>query len=335
MKWLQPGRQLVLKRSVILASILILVFLLLPIFLPVGWTSLVVEIFIMAVAASAANFMAGYAGLVSFGLAGFYGAGAYITALLITKLGAPFFIAFFAGPVGAALLSVIVGWLCVRRTAVYFSMLTLAFSQLMYTVVYIWYGFTGGDNGIVGIKIPHWLAQTVNYYYFTFGALLLCLLAMWKVVNSPLGKTLQALRENPDRANFIGVNVRLYQLVGFVIGNFFLGVAGSLYCGFNQNVFPNYLFWTKTFEIMIVYLLGGIYNFMGPAFGSVVYILANNIITGWTEYWPLMLGTFIVILTLFLPQGIGGFLSRRFFDLAGLWGFRRLPDRRSEREIER
>ncbi len=299
-------------RNILLVAISFAFFLLLPIFIGAGWTNLVIEIFIMAIAASAANFMTGYAGLVSFGLAGFYGAGAYTTALLISKLQIPFFIAFLAGPVGAALISAAVGWFCVRRTAVYFSMLTLAFSQLMYTIVYTWYTFTGGDDGIVGINIPGWLSQPVPYYYFTLGVLLICLFTMWRIVNSPLGKTLQALRENPDRTRFIGINVKMYQYAAFVIGNFFLGAAGSLYCGFNQNVFADFLFWTKTFEIIIVYLLGGIYTFLGPSIGAIIYILSSKIITSWTEYWPLTLGSIVVVITLFLPRGAGSSLSRMF-----------------------
>jgi ABC-type branched-subunit amino acid transport system permease subunit len=135
---------------------------------------------------------------------------------------------------------------------------------------------------------------------------------MWRVVNSPLGKTLQALRENPDRTRFIGINVKTYQHWAFIIGNFFLGVAGSLYCGFNQNVFADYLFWTKTFEIIIVYLLGGIYTFLGPTFGAIIYILCSKIMTSWTEYWPLTLGSIVVVITLFLPRGAASSLSLMF-----------------------
>ena len=220
-----------------------------------------------------------------------YGAGAYTTALLISKLQIPFFIAFLAGPVGAALISAAVGWFCVRRTAVYFSMLTLAFSQLMYTIcLYVVY-LHRWRRRHRRHQYPRVAQPAVPYYYFTLGVLLICLFTMWRIVNSPLGKTLQALRENPDRTRFIGINVKMYQYAAFVIGNFFLGAAGSLYCGFNQSVFADFLFWTKTFEIIIVYLLGGIYTFLGPSIGAIIYILSSKIITSWTEYWPLTLGS--------------------------------------------
>lgn len=286
-------------------------FLVLPFFIGEGWTGLVIETFIMAIAASAANLMTGYSGLVSFGIAGFYGAGAYITGLLITKLATPFGAALLAGPIGCAILALPIGWFCVRRTAVYFSMLSLAFSQLMYVVVYTWYGFTGGDDGIVGVSVPDFLSSVFSYYYFVLAILVITLVVMRIIIQSPFGKTVQALRENPDRSNFIGINVRSYQHAVFVLSSFFLGLAGSLYCGFNKNVFADYLFWVKTFEIIIVYLLGGIFNFMGPTIGAFIYIFANKIITRYTEYWPMALGMLIVLITLFMPNGVAGFISER------------------------
>jgi branched-chain amino acid transport system permease protein len=299
------------KTKLIFYGLSLAIFAALPLFIGEGWTSLVIEMFIMAIAATAANLMTGYSGMVSFGVAGFYGAGAYITALLITKIELPFGLAFVAGPVGAALLALPIGWFCVRRTAIYFSMLTLAFAQLMHTVAYTWYGFTGGDDGIVGIPVPACLDSIFSYYYFSLAILIISLVMMWSVVNSPFGKTIQALRENSDRTRFIGVDVRRYQHAVFIISSFFLAVAGSLYCGFNQNVFADYLFWIKTFDIVIVYLLGGIYTFIGPSIGAIIYIFINKILTKYTEYWPLTLGMIIVMITLFMPHGVTGFVSER------------------------
>jgi branched-chain amino acid transport system permease protein len=291
--------------------ILLAIVAVIPYLIGEAWTVLVIEMFIMAIAASAANLMTGYGGMVSFGVAGFYGVGAYITALLITKAGVSFPLAFLAGPVGGTLLAVPIGWFCVRRTAIYFSMLSLAFSQLLYVVIYTWYGFTGGDDGIVGIPAPDFLNSMISYYYFSLALLILCLAAMWMVVQSPFGKAIQAMRENPERSDFIGINVRRYQLALFVLSSFFLSLAGTLYCGLNKNVFADYLFWTKTFEIIIVYLLGGIYSFMGPTVGAVIYILASKLITKYTEYWPMTLGIIIVLITMFMPNGLASFLADR------------------------
>jgi branched-chain amino acid transport system permease protein len=293
--------------------ILLSVFLTFPFFVGEMWTGLIIEVFIIAIAASAANLMTGYAGMVSFGVAGFYGAGAYITALLITKMGIPFGIAFLAGPIGCAIIALPVGWFCVRRTAIYFSMLSLAFSQLMYVIVYTWYSFTGGDDGIVGVAVPASINSTFSYYYLAFTIFVLSLAGMRSIVGSPFGKTIQALRENPERSSFIGINVRNYQHATFVLSSFFLGLAGSLYCGFNKNVFADSLFWIKTFEIVIVYLLGGIFNFMGPTVGAFIYIFANKLIIRYTEYWPLTLGMIIILITLFMPDGVAGFISEKLF----------------------
>jgi branched-chain amino acid transport system permease protein len=299
------------REKLVLCAIFLAIFITLPFFVGGGWTSLIIEMFIMAIAATAANLMTGYGGMVSFGVAGFYGAGAYITALLITKAGFPFGVALVAGPVGASIIALPIGWFCVRRTAIYFSMLSLAFAQLMYVIVYTWYSFAGGDDGIVGIPIPAFLNSALSYYYFTLAIMVICLIAMWIIVNSPFGKTIQALRENQERANFIGINIRRYQHAIFIISSFFLAVAGSLYCGFNQNVFADYMFWTKTFDIIIVYLLGGIYTFIGPTIGAIIYILANKIIIRYTEYWPIILGAMIVFITLFMPNGMAGFIWSR------------------------
>ena len=295
-------------------------FLILPLFLPLGWLSLVNEMIILALAACGLNLMLGYAGMVSFGPAGLYAVGAYTTALFLYYTEIPFGLALIAGPVSAAIASVIIGWFCVRLTHVYFALLTLAFAQIIHTIVFEWYGFTKGDDGIVDIRVPAFLESITNYYYFSLIIVCICLALMWRIVNSPFGKTLQALRENPERTEFIGINVRLYQLSAFVLSGFFLGAAGSLFCGFNKNVFPNYAHWMKSTEMLVVCLLGGVYNFLGPVVGSIVYILLDKIISSFTQYWPLVLGLVILALLLFLKGGIAGFISEKVSAGRASWG---------------
>jgi branched-chain amino acid transport system permease protein len=284
----------------------------LPAFISRGSVSLVIEMMIMAVAACGLNIIMGYTGMVSFGPAGLYAVGAYTTALLLVRANLPFGLAFIAGPVGAALVGVVMGWFCVRRTFVYFALLTLAFSQIIYAILFQWYGFTGGDNGIVGIRVPAWLEPLRHYYYFTLIVMALCLTAMWIICRSAFGRTLQTIRENSERAEFIGLNVRRYQLAAFVLSSFFLGAAGSLYCGFNHNVFPAYAHWIKGGDMLVVCLLGGMYHFFGPVLGSVVYILLDKVISAYTEYWSLVLGVIVVLVVMFLRGGIAGFISERF-----------------------
>jgi branched-chain amino acid transport system permease protein len=286
-------------------------FLVLPLFLPSGWVSLVNEMLILSLAGCALNLMLGYAGMVSFGPAGLYAVGAYTTALFIIHTKVPFGIALMAGPLVAALVSLIVGWFCVRLTHVYFSLLTLAFSQIIHTIIFEWYGFTKGDDGIVNIPIPAFLNSIQSYYYFSLVIICIFMALLWMIVNSPFGKTLQALRENPERTEFIGIHVRRYQLSAFVLSGFFLGVAGSLFCCFNKNVFPNYAHWMKSTEMLVVCLLGGVYHFLGPFVGSIIYVLLDKIIPSYTEYWPLVLGLVVLALLLFLRGGIVGFFVER------------------------
>jgi branched-chain amino acid transport system permease protein len=292
-------------------SALILIFIVLPLILPVGWISLVTEMLILALAACGLNLMLGYAGMVSFGPAGLYAVGAYTTALVLIYTDLPFWLAFLAGPVFAGVASILIGWFCVRLTHVYFALLTLAFAQIIHTIIFKWYSFTRGDDGIVDIPVPDFLSSITSYYYFSFMVVVVCVVLIWIIVNSPFGKTLQALRENPERTEFIGINVRLYQLSAFVLSGFFLGVAGSLFCGFNKNVFPNYAHWMKSTEMLVVCLLGGVYNFLGPIVGSIVYILLDKVITSYTRYWPLVLGLVVIALLLFLKGGIAGAIAEK------------------------
>jgi branched-chain amino acid transport system permease protein len=286
-------------------------FVALPIFFSTGWLSLITEMLILALAACGLNLMLGYAGMVSFGPAGFYAVGAYATALILTNTKLPFALAFVAGPIIAALVAIPIGWFCVRLTHVYFALLTLAFAQIIYTIIFEWYDFTKGDNGIVDIPMPEILRSIPHYYYFSLIVIAFCLALLWMIIKSPFGKTLQAMRENTQRAESIGIPVRLYQLSTFVLSGFFLGVAGSLFCGFNKNVFPNYAHWIKSTEMLVVCLLGGIYNFFGPIVGSIVYLFLDKVIIGYTQFWPLVLGLIIILLLLFLRGGIAGFIAER------------------------
>ncbi len=289
----------------------------LPLALTKGWLSLVTEMLILALAAGGLNLMLGYAGMVSFGPAGFYAVGAYATALILVYTSWPFALAFIAGPLVAAAAAVPIGWFCVRLTQVYFALLTLAFAQIIHTIIFEWYDFTKGDNGIVDIPLPELLRPITHYYYFSLIVVALSLGLLWMIVRSPFGKTLQAMRENAQRAESVGIPVRRYQLATFVISAFFLGIAGSLFCGFNKNVFPNYAHWIKSTEMLVVCLLGGIYNFFGPIVGSVVYLFLDKVITGYTQYWPLVLGLIIIVLLLFLRGGIAGFIAQRWAERRG------------------
>jgi branched-chain amino acid transport system permease protein len=291
------------------------------------------DIAIWALFATSLNLLVGYTGLVSFGHAAYFGIGAYATGLLMKQLAVPFPLAFPAAGLLAGFFAFLFGFFCVRLTRIYFAMLTLAFAQIVWAICFKWNEVTGGEQGMPEIPYPgfDWVDRvtaavpflggyrTSDYYYFT--CLLLvggCLWLMRRIVRSPFGRVLETIRENAERAEFIGVNVRRYELAAFVLAGTFAGLAGGLFGIFNRGVFPDFAYWTKSSEVLIMTLLGGMGTFYGPTVGAIVLILLNQQIVSYTEYWPLVLGTILVFLLFVFPGGIAG-------AVIGLW--RRL-DRR-------
>lgn len=293
----------------------LVVLLIIPVVLSQSQISLVNEVLILALAGCALNLMLGYGGMVSFGPAGLYAVGAYTTAILLTRFGAPFFLVVLAAPIMAAVVGAIIGWFCVRRTAVYFALLTLAFSQIIWIIIFTWYDVTNGDNGIVSIPVPEFLSSITNVYYFSLIVVVACIFILWKIVKSPFGATIQAIRENPMRTEFIAIPVKKYQLAVFVISSFFLGVAGSLFCIFSGSAFPDFAHWAKSTDMLVVCLLGGLYNFAGPIVGSAIYVFLSKVISKNTTYWMFFLGIIIAFLVLFMRSGVVGFLEGKMHRL--------------------
>jgi branched-chain amino acid transport system permease protein len=306
-----PQKKIRIGRWIGLALGLIGLFAL-PGLIPINWVHLVIEILIMALFASSLNLLLGYGGEVVFGQAAFYGAGAYACALIILKTSLPFPIAFIAAPFVAGLLGIIFGWFCVRLTRIYFSMLSFAFGELIFAIIFKWYSFTGGDDGLIDIPIPSMLRSVYHYYYFVLILFIICMTVLWLIVNAPFGKTLQAIRENPERVEFIGVNVRYYKLIAFTIGAVFSGLGGALFCCFNQSAFPVYASSVKGLEAVMMCILGGMYTFLGPTVGAGVVIGMEKIILARTEYWPIWMGGALLGCVLFLRGGIVGFLQSKF-----------------------
>jgi len=295
-----------------LGPVLALVFLIfLPLAIGESWVSLIVEMMALAIFATSLNILIGYGGMVSFGHAAYYGIGAYTYALLLTKAGAPFLLAMAAAPVLSALGALIIGWFCVRLSHIYFSMLTLAFGQIVFAVTLQWYGFTRGDNGITEIAVPLLLQSTLRFYYFALVLTAVCLWGMKRIVDSPFGKTLQALRDNPLRTEFMGINVRLYSLAAFVIAGAFAGIGGALFAAFNHNVFPTFMHWGKSTEALVVTLLGGMFHFLGPAVGSILLIFLDKIVTSYLRYWSFVLGILLALMVLFFRGGFAGYVMGR------------------------
>lgn len=300
------------ENGVLIAIIALLV--LLPLTESRFYIFLGTDLLIMGLFAVSLNLLVGYTGLVSFGHAAFFGVGAYTYTLLMKKASLPFALAFPAAAVFGAVIALGVGFFCIRLTKIYFAMLTLAFSQILWAIVFKWNSLTGGDNGIIGIPFPRFLDSSVHFYYFTLVTVTVSLFVLRQMVNSPFGRMLTTIRENPERTEFIGVNVRLFQLIVFMISGFFAAIAGALFAILNRSIFPDLLYWPQSAEVLIMTLLGGMYSFFGPLVGAAVLLYLRMQVTSYTQYWPVILGTILALLLFFFPGGIVGFLkSRRIF----------------------
>ena len=276
---------------------------------------LIIKIIVWALFATSFNLVMGYGGMMSFGHAAFYGAGAYTCALLMVKTSCPMPLAFLAAPLAAALAGLVIGYFSVKIKGIfYFATLTLSFAQLLYILVFKWRSFTFGDDGIQGISSPALLSTLdtyVNYYYFALIVSSICFYILWRIVRSPFGMILRTLRENPERSTFIGVRIQKYRLIAFVISAFFSGVAGALYIFLETSVAPDVFKWSVSGEVLLMGLLGGMSVFFGPALGAVIMVLLNSFITSYTEYWGLFIGITLILIVLFFPQGVGGLINEQ------------------------
>ena len=271
------------------------------------------------------DILLGFTGLASMGQAAYLGIGAYLTAILATRyhfgLGDDFWLVVGLAMLGSAALAAFFGLLAMRASGVYFLMITLALGQCVWGLAYRWNSLTGGDNGINLSQRPRFFgvdfANEVAFFYLVFAIFLASLLSMYLFVRSPFGRVLTTIRDNPERAAFIGVNVRAYQLAAFVVAGTFAGFAGALYGIFSRGVFADYVFWSKSAEVMIMALLGGIGFFWGPAVGAFALVWLNQRITDYTQYWPFVLGTILLVLLFVFPGGIVGGLHALWTRLRG------------------
>ena len=277
---------------------------------------LLTQILIASLVAVAFNLLLGTTGLLSFGQMAFYGVGAYTVGLLAMKAGFGTLPALLLSPVFAALVAGVIGFFCVRLSGVHFAMLTLAFGQLVYTIAFKWYGFTGGDNGLQGIPIRPLpggidIGSTKSMYYFALAVVGISVEGLRRIRSSPFGATLKAIRENSQRAAYLGVNVKLYQWTAFVIAGAFTGLAGGLYAVMEKSITPDIIHWTKSGEPVFMTIIGGIYTFAGPVVGAAVFVVLNSYLVAWTENWALVLGIILLVMVLLLPGGVVGFINEK------------------------
>ncbi len=279
---------------------------------------------IMGIAALGFNLLLGYTGLLSFGHSAYFGVGAYAVAFIVKYVHMTSMEVFLVGGVAAsAIASALFGLLCVRYTRIFFSILTLALSQVLWSLAFKFFWVTGGTDGL-RVPTPSLLGGILNtsqdkvaflshgYYYYVLVIFSACVTLMWIIVNSPFGKALQAIRDNETRAEFVGVQVRRYRFVAFLISGVFTGLAGALWAPLNGLTTPDILYWPFSGEIVFLTVLGGFQTFTGPIIGAVVFNYLKTYAIGYTVYWQLLLGAILVTLVLSMPSGIVGTASRLF-----------------------
>jgi len=300
-----------MRASVVVPAVLVIALGMLPLIVPTFYVYVAALILVTALLAMSLNIALGYGGIYQFHHGVFYGVGAYALAIAVTKGGWSPWIGFVVGPCAAAAAGLLIGWFCVRLTRLYFGMLQISLGSLLWTIVLRWYPVTGGDNGIHDIAMPAALRAVNGAYYFVLAIVALAVGALYVIVKSPFGVTLQAVRDNPQRCQSVGVDVRKHQLIAVVIAAFFAGVAGVLYVALERSVFSNMLFWVLSLEVFVMCLLGGWYTFAGPMVGAGVMVALRTVAGRYTENWTMVIGIMLVLLILFMPEGVLGFALRR------------------------
>lgn len=310
------------REQIAALAIVLAIVILFPQFLGEYWTNVGITMMIVILFAMSFNLLFGYTGLLSFGHSAFYGFSAYVVALSLagTIPGLPavnsFLIAVALAIVLTTIMSGIMGAFCVQRGGIFFAMLTLALSMMLYEIALHWKEVTSGDDGTTLLAPPVDLGvitfDTLNqtaYYYFTFVIVALCIVAIWRIVRSPYGELLLALRENPERAEFVGINVKFYQWTAFVVSGFFGGVAGALISVQIFVVSPIVLHWSTSAIPVLATLIGGPTAFFGPVVGGIIFVLLEEGLTSITQHWQIGVGLIIIPIVLFFPGGIVGTLT--------------------------
>lgn len=298
-------------RAGYLGLIALLAFLaLLPRLVPLVVVVQATDVLIFVLFSLSLNLLVGYAGMLALGHAAFFAVGGYGTGLVVKYLGLSMPLALLAGPLLAALTALVIGFFCVRLSHAYFIMLTLAFSQLIYTVIWKWRDLTGGDDGLIGIMPVPALVSSSAYYYFVLVVVLAAIVVLYRVGQSPFGRALRAIKDNPRRAEFIGLHVRRYQLGAFVLAGGFAGIAGALQVFFHRGMFPNAAHWLTSADAFTAVVLGGAGYFAGPIVGASLFKALGIAVPRFTEYWFFFLGIAILLVALGRPQGLMSLLPR-------------------------
>lgn len=267
-----------------------------------------IDLLIAALFAASLHFIMGPGGMHSFGHAAYFGLGAYGTALFMKALGWPMQVSLMLAPLLAMLGALVFGWFCVRLSGVYLAMLTLAFAQIVWSVIFQSDDITGGSNGITGLWPPSWLSDKAHYYYLTLVLVVSGVLLMRRVLFAPFGYALRAARDSALRSDAIGMDVRRVQWMAFIVAGAFCGVAGALFAFSKGSISPETIHIGRSVDALVMVLLGGVQTLSGPLVGSVLFSGLQDVLMRETEYWRALLGASILFLVLVFPQGVAGYV---------------------------
>jgi ABC-type branched-subunit amino acid transport system permease subunit len=302
--------------------LLTIVYIFFPFFLPYlgGYTALATEILIFSIYCLAYNLMLGFTGLMSFGHGCLFGIGAYTLGLTQRhffpgQIWAPLIL----GAVASGIAAFLIGRVIIRKSGMYFALLTVAFTQMFFVIAFRWTEVTGGEDGFAGIVRTQMnfglfslnLKNPYIYYYFVLFFYMVSMIFFWRLVNSPFGRVLKGIRFNRDRTLFLGYNIYRYRLIVMTISGVFSGLAGAFHALLVSSAFAENMTWMASGDVVMMTILGGgLSNFFGPVLGAAIFLILQDLVSAVTQHWLFIFGFFFVFIILFLPEGILGFFSK-------------------------
>lgn len=269
-----------------------------------------VEVMIWVIYALGFNLLLGYAGLPSFGHGAFFGVGAYAFGLSQLGISSNLWVCLLAAVAAGAIAGALVAAFISHRRGIYYALLTIAFGQIFWFVAIKWHSVTRGEDGLLNIKRPPFLEDLNSLYYFCFLVFVVVVFFLWRLVHSPFGRVLSAIKQNETRARFVGYNVWAYKWLAFVISTLVAGLAGGLFALAQQSAYPNVMSLHQSgFVVMMALVGGGLVSFWGPVIGAVLFFVARDLLGAYTEAWLLWYGLLFMAIVLFRPEGIAGILK--------------------------